>query len=127
MSNDETPPHVTALFDQQRAAQTAEDKLPEGVVAQVRIRKADMGSDYEAMAASFVVDIRSLREAAALLVTLEEVVATFGADLSRKLSKLAMTGPAGMVEMMEIVQMVMEARNTKSTEVKRFFKGEELS
>ncbi|HOY80541.1 MAG TPA: hypothetical protein PLB92_00240 [Rhodoglobus sp.] len=88
MSIDDTPPHVTALFDQQRATE-------------------------------------SLRESAALLITLEEVVRTFSSDLARKLSKLSMQGSDGLMEMVSIVQMLVDARNTRASEVKHFHHDDE--
>lgn len=117
MSKDETPPHVVAMFDQQEKAQQEEDRLPDGVVAQVRVRKADMGEDYDAMAASFVVDLKGLREAASLLITLEEVAKHFAVDLSKKLALRAMESPEGALEALEVATAIAAARSTDASKV----------
>ena len=119
MSKDETPPHVIAIFDQQEKAQQEEDRLPDGVVAQVRVRRADMGEGYDAMAASFVINLKGLHEAASLLITLEEVAKHFAADLAKKLAFRSMESPAGALEAFEILQTIAAARSTDTTQVKR--------
>lgn len=116
---DSAPPQIQEIFAQQEEKVKKEDRLPDGVLAQVRIRRADVGEDFEATAASFVLDVQGLHDDAAILITLEEVAKQFGNDLSRKLQVRSMEGPEGALEALEIVQTIVHARNTTTTEVQR--------
>lgn len=116
----DTPPHITAMFDQHQAIQDDQDRLPDGVIAQVRIRRADVGDHHHALAASFTLDgVRDDWEAAALLLTLEGVAAEFGRDLIRNLAQLMASSPAGFVEGLQITQLISEGRASDAAHVKR--------
>ena len=73
--------------------------------------------------ASFALDIEDLMEAAALLITLEEVAQEFGRDVAGRLKDRAAEGPDGMMETFEIMQRIMQARQTKPHHVQRFTDG----
>ena len=121
MGSDDTPPHITALFDQQAATQTQHDvPLPDDVVAQVRVRRVDL-PDGHALAASFTTNIPDGDPwtAAAVLLTLEGVAREFGDDVARGLTQLASEGIGGLIEAGRILEMVTDARKTPAGRVKR--------
>lgn len=119
MTDSAPPQQIQELFTQQEETAQKEDRLPNGVMAQVRIRRADAGEGFEATAASFTLDVHGLHDAVAILITLEEVAKQFGDDLSRKLAKRSMEGPEGALEALELVQTIIHARHTKTTEVQK--------
>ena len=114
----DTPPHITALFDQQQATQHEVDQLPDGVVAQVRIRRVDLAEGH-ALAASFTTNIEDSWVAAAVLLTLEGVATEFGNDVARGLRALAGDGFEGLVEAAQIMQLIVEGRKAPAGRVKR--------
>ena len=121
MGSDDTPPHITALFDQQQAMQTEHDTgLPDDVVAQVRVRRVDL-ADGHALAASFTLNIPDGDPwvAGAVLLTLEGVATEFGNDVARNLAALAADGISGLIEAGRILEMIVEGRKTPAGRVKR--------
>lgn len=119
MGSNDTPPYLTALFDQQEATQNDQDQLPDGVVAQVRIRR--LGEGHDGLAASFTMAIPDGDPwlAAAVLLTLEGVAREFGEDVARGLSQLAGEGIGGLIEAGRILEMVIDGRKTLAGRVKR--------
>jgi hypothetical protein len=111
MASNGTPPHITALFDQGQAQQREHDQLPEGVVLQVRLRPVELDGGTQGLASSFLTSADNLRQAAAILVTLEATVNEYTRDVADMLADLAKRGPAGLIESMEIMADIQAARH----------------
>lgn len=119
MARDATPPHITALFDQQQATQHEQDQLPDGVVAQIRVRQVNISEDTTGLAASFQVSLEDNWQAASLLLTLEGVTTEFAGDVAKSMAQLMTEGPEGFVEAMTILRVIQEGRQAKPSRVKR--------
>ena len=119
MARDATPPHITALFDQQQATQHEQDQLPDGVVAQIRVREVNISDQTGGLAATFMVNLEDHWQAASLLLTLEGVAAEFAGDVARSMAQLMTEGPEGFVEALTILKVIQDGRKATPSRVKR--------
>ena len=119
MARDATPPHITALFDQQAATQHEQDQLPDGVVAQIRVRRVNISDESTGLAASFNVNLEDHWQAAHLLLTLEGVAAEFASDVARSMAQLMTEGPEGFVEALAVLKVIQDGRQATPARVKR--------
>lgn len=109
MARDATPPHITALFDQQAATQHEHDQLPDGVIAQVRLRWVDTGPDA-GMAASVTLNVDDTRMAAAVMLAMEGVTDELRSDVAHGLADLMTQGPDGVIEALRILHLIKQTQ-----------------
>ena len=119
MASNGTPPHITALFDQQQATQHEHDQLPDGVICQIRVRPVDVGDDTTGLAATFMLDLADTWQAAALLLTLEGAVQEFASDVTHNLAQLMREGPDGFLDALAILRLIQDGRQARPSRVKR--------